>query len=382
MTSMKYFDYAATCPLDEEALEVYVRAATKVYGNSNSLHDIGSAASNLLENCRNEFARMLGVNSEGIYFTSGGSESNFLTIQALLSSALKDGKHIITSATEHSSVQSTLEKLKEKNYEVTILPLNSAGYIDVLRVKDSIREDTVLCCIQHGNPEIGTIQPIKEISLLCKENKILFHSDCVHTFGKVSLLEISQFVDGLSISSHKFYGPKGVGVAYVHPSLNRKSYYPGASHEKGFRPGTLNVPGVAAMTIAAQKAEARLDAAFTHAQKLRDAFLQVLIPIKDTIIIYGSDYKRQIPYTVGMRVEGIEGQYMMLECNRYGFAISTGSACQIQLQSSSKTMKAMGITGKSAKEFIRISFGWDTSDSDVKELAETIVKIVHAATRT
>ncbi|MBU8879541.1 IscS subfamily cysteine desulfurase [Bacillus sp. FJAT-29790] len=379
---MKYFDYAATCPLDEEAAQVYVKAATEYYGNAQSLHDTGSQAKELLENCRHEFAKLLGVMKEGIYFTSGGSESNFLAIQSLLSSSLKKGKHIITGIAEHSSILSTLEKLTEDDYEVTALPLNSLGQIDLEQVRNAIREDTVLITIQHGNPETGILQPLEEINKICKEHQILFHSDCVQTFGKAELKTVAQFVDSLSISGHKFYGPKGTGAVYIHPRFHWKAFYPGASHEKGFRPGTVNVPGIAAMTVAAQKALGNLEDHIKKVHVLRKTFLNALDPIKENCIIYGLSDSRQLPSTIGMRIIGLEGQYVMLECNRYGFAISTGSACQVGMQSPSKTMKAMGVSGKSGKEFIRISFGWKTTERETQELGEALVKIVNQSVRT
>lgn len=373
---MNYFDYAATCPLDQEAAEVYIKAATAYYGNTSSLHDTGTQANELLENCRNEMAQLLGVQKEGIFFTSGGSESNFLGIQSLLSSSLKKGKHIITGMAEHSSITNTMEKLiTEQQYEVTALPLNQAGHIDIEQVKKALRKDTVLISIQHGNPEIGTLQPLKEIGSICKENQILLHSDCIQTFGKKDVRLVAQAVDSLSISGHKFYGPKGIGAVYIHPRLNWKRYYPGATHENGFRPGTVNVPAIAAMTVAAQKAYRHLDEHHSQSLRLREAFLHALEPIKKNCIIYSGDEASQLPSTIGMRIKGIEGQLIMLECNRYGFAISTGSACQTGMQFSSKTMKALGITGKSAKEFIRISFGWETTINDAQLLGKTLAKI-------
>lgn len=377
MFQLKYFDYAATCPLDREAAEIYIKAATEYYGNTSSLHDTGGHAKELLENCRSEMAQLLGVQKEGIYFTSGGSESNFLAIQSLLSTNLKTGKHIITSMAEHSSITSIMKKLiKEHLYEVTVLPLNPAGQIDIDEVKNAIRKDTILISIQHGNPEIGTLQPLEKIGRLCIENRILFHSDCIHTFGKIDIKQVAQVADSISISGHKFYGPKGIGAVYIHPRLNWQGYYPATTHEKGFRPGTVNVPAIAAMTVAAQKAGKYLNDHHSHYLRLRGAFLQVLEPIRKHYIVYHADASEQLPSTIGMRIKGIEGQLLMLECNRYGFAISTGSACQTGMQLPSKTMEALGITGKSAKEFIRISFGWKTTVNDVQLLGNLIVKIV------
>lgn len=373
---MKYFDYAASCPLDKEAAQVYVQAATDYYGNSSSLHDIGSQALDLLENSRYEIANLLGVDKAGIYFTSGGTEGNFFAIHALLSSIKNKGKHIVTGMAEHSSIHSTLEKLRQEDYEVTPLPFDASGHISINQLIGAIREDTVLITLQHGNSEIGTIQPLEEVSAICKEKGILLHSDCVQTFGKTNLKPIARIVDSLTISGHKFYGPKGIGAVYIQPHLQWMPYHPSATHEKGFRPGTVNVPAIVAMTIAAKKAYENLDNYHKHYEILRNAFINTLEPHLLNFVMYHSD----IPSTIGMRIKGVEGQMVMLECNRFGFSISTGSACQVGQQTPSKTMLALGVEDKSAKEFIRISFGRETNVEDVRELALTIGRIIQEQT--
>ncbi|MEI3614379.1 IscS subfamily cysteine desulfurase [Pseudogracilibacillus sp. SO30301A] len=369
--TIKYFDYAATSPLDKEAAQLYMQTATEFFGNTSSLHDMGSQANQLLETCRTEFAQMLGVQEEGVYFTSGGSEGNFLAIQALLSSPLKKGKHILTSMAEHSSVHSTLEKCKQDGYEVMALAYDQEGHIDLERLEKEICAETVLITIQHGNSEIGTIQPIEEISKLCRKHNILLHSDCVQTFGKVDIQGLAQSVDSLTISGHKFYGPKGSGVVYLNPRLHWHPFYPNTTHEKGFRPGTVNVPAIAAMTLSAQKAIMEFEAQQHHFMKLRDTFLNS-IRNNTQLTIYPSD----LPSIIGLRLKGVEGQLVMLECNRKGYAISTGSACQIGSQAPAKTMTALGVTGKAAKEFIRISFGKSTQEEEVRALGETLINIL------
>ncbi|MBP1913892.1 IscS subfamily cysteine desulfurase [Lederbergia galactosidilytica] len=369
---IKYFDYAATCPLDQEAAQLYVQTATDFFGNTSSLHDTGGQAQQLLETCRKEFAHMLKVHEEGIYFTSGGSEGNFLAIQALLSSPIKSGNHIITSIAEHASIHSTLEKCKQNGYEVTAIPLNQDGHIDVETLTDAIRKETVLITIQAANSEIGTSQPIKEIGKICRDNGILLHSDCVQAFGKLDMQEMVQSVDSLAISGHKFYGPKGVGVVYLSPHLHWHPFYPNTTHEGGFRPGTVNVPGIAATTLAAQKTIAHMEEQYHHSLKLRKVFLETINAKGKQIVVYPSD----LPSIIGLRMKGIEGQLIMLECNRAGYAISTGSACQVGSQAPIKTMTALGIIGKPAKEFIRISFGKNTKVEDVQQLGETLIKIL------
>jgi cysteine desulfurase len=372
---MIYFDFAATTPLDPEAAEVFIQASTEYFGNSSSLHDIGGQSQDLLENCREELANLLGINKKGLYFTSGGSEGNFLAIEALLSAPKKPGKHIIAGLAEHSSIHGVLNRLD--GYNITFLPLNSSGLIDVEELERSITPETILVTVQHVNSEIGTIQPIEEIGRICLEHDIHFHSDFVQSFGKINLRNIPQLVSSFSFSGHKIYGPKGVGGVYVDPAISWKAFFPGGSHEKGFRPGTLNVPGIAAMTAAAQKINDRMGKNHNKYLELRAAFMETIDPIKEYVHVHQADSYSQLPSIIGLRISGIEGQWMMLECNRYGFAISTGSACQIGMQSPAKVTQALGLSTQEAKEFIRISFGASTKREDVIKLGETIVGIVN-----
>ncbi len=373
---MKYFDYAATCPLDEEAANVYVKTAIDYFGNSQSLHDIGDESKSLLENCRTQFGQMLGVESDGVYFTSGGSESNFLAIEALLTARKKSGNHIITSIAEHSSIHSSIDRLINKGYNVTYLPYDTHGLIDVNTFKESIKEDTVLAVIQHGNSEIGTVQPLMEIGQICQSQQILLHSDCVQTFGKIDLKPITQYIDSLSISGHKFYGPKGTGVGYIRPQLSWSPPFPKTTHEGGFRPGTVNVPGITAMTIAAKKINDQLDKNKAIFANQRILLIDSLKSIHDKLHIHGSTDHLQLSNIIGMSIDGIEGQWVLLECNRNGFAISTGSACHSGMLSPASSMTALGYSGKKAKEFFRISLGRDTSNKDIINLAAIIVAIV------
>ncbi|WP_174732217.1 IscS subfamily cysteine desulfurase [Mesobacillus harenae] len=375
---MKYFDYAATCPMDPEASKVYVKAASDYFGNASSLHDIGGKSSVLLEQCREELARLLGIEPAGLYFTSGGSESNFLAIEALLSDTPKKGKHIIASIGEHSSIHGTLARLEKAGYETTYLPfMPTSGVISLEDFRAAIREETVLAVIQHANSELGTIQPIKSIAEICKANNIYLHSDFVQSFGKLPLRS-AELVSSFSFSAHKFYGPKGIGGVYIDPSITWKPFFPGSTHEKGLRPGTSNVPAIAAMTAAAQLAFSALEKDNINYKQLRQLLIGELEPIKAWMSIHEASEKSQLPGILGLRIAGIEGQYVMLELNRKGFAVSTGSACHVGLHSPSKAMQALGISGKEAKEFLRISLGRFTEKKDIIQLAQEIVLIVLA----
>lgn len=368
---MKYFDYAATTSLDPDAASTYVEIACKYFGNSNSLHDMGDTASRIVENCRDEWGRLINVDKNGIYFTSGGTESNFLILHSLLMGTKKEGKHLITSTAEHASIHSAMHVLADKGYEITYLPLSKTGLIDTRLLEETIRPDTVLVSIQHVNSEIGAIQSIKEISTICKRYHILFHSDMVQSFGKIEVKEVTPYVDALSLSSHKFYGPKGVGIAYINPNVPWIPIVLNGSHENGFRSGTVNTAGIASMTVAAQKACSTISKNETKLSKFRKLFTK-MIPKESVTIFECTD---QYPGIIGLRAKGIEGQWLMLECNRRGFAISTGSACQVGKQAPSKTMEAFGLAVQEAKEFVRISMGKDTKEDDVRDLANTIKQL-------
>ncbi|MBB6453860.1 cysteine desulfurase [Salirhabdus euzebyi] len=372
---MKYFDYAATCPIRDEALELFVKTSREYYGNPNSLHDIGGKAFSLLTTCRKELANLLGVGAEEVYFTSGGTESNHLGVNALLSAQDDEKKHIITSLAEHSSIQQVLGKMEREGYDITYLPLNPNGVINVNELERAIRKDTALVCIQHGNGEIGTIQPILDIASICQEHQILLHTDCVQTFGKVDIKPIAEVVNSLSISSHKVYGPKGVGAMVVKQNTNWQSPFPSVTHEKGMRPGTINVPGIAAFTIAAQLTVQNRQENMDRAKDFRKAFIEELQPILNRLTVYEGLDDEQLFAIIGFSVEGIEGQWLMLECNRLGFAISTGSACQVGSQAISKTMLALGETDRKGKEFVRVSFGEKTTLEELQALGRSIVQI-------
>lgn len=373
---MIYFDFAATTPMDMDAAHAYLEAATEYYGNSNSLHDIGSQSAGLLENCRAKLANLLGIEKTGLFFTSGGSEGNFLAIEALRSVAKKDGRHIITSMAEHSSIHGVMKKLEKIGYEVTYLPYNHSGLIDLEMLTAAIKPETAFVTIQHVNSEIGTIQPVEKIAEICQAHQLHFHSDFVQSFGKIALHQIIPHISSFSFSGHKIYGPKGIGGVYINPGIKFQPFFPGTTHERGFRPGTVNVPAIVGMTVAATKIFRQIPDQQKKMQILREAFIEELKPIKQWTTIHQADRTYQLPGVIGLRISGIEGQWLMLECNRQGFAISTGSACQTGMQSPSKTMKALGLSNSEAKEFIRISFGRSTTMADVQKLGQTITDIV------
>ncbi|WIY63683.1 IscS subfamily cysteine desulfurase [Bacillus arachidis] len=369
---MIYLDYAATTPMSKEAIETYTKAAEQYFGNEQSLHDIGGTASSLLQVCRASLAQMIGGKEQGVFFTSGGSESNYLAIQSLLNT--KSGKHILTTPMEHASIRSYFQFLAQQGYTITEIPVDSYGLIDLRALEEAITEDTVLASIQHGNSEIGTIQPISEIGEILKKRNILFHTDCVQTFGKLPIDVTAMQIDSLSISAHKIYGPKGVGACYINPQVRWEEVFPGTSHEKGFRPGTVNVPGIASFLTAAEHILDNHEEEQTRFRQLRSYFIEQLQPLPLEIQVEGHSTSC-LPHIIGVTIKGIEGQYTMLECNRHGIAISTGSACQVGKQEPSKTMLAIGKTYEEAKQYVRFSFGRHTTKENIDTTIHALLTI-------
>ncbi|MFC5587948.1 IscS subfamily cysteine desulfurase [Sporosarcina soli] len=372
---MHYFDYAASTPLHPEASHVFVKLSEQCYGNTSSLHDVGGEAQNMLALCRQEFADLLGVQTAGVYFTSGGTESNLLSIISLAKANRHRGNHIVTTAGEHPSIDSALDYLRQDGFAVTVVPFDPSGQVDLQFFKKALREDTILASVQHINPEIGVIQPLEKIAKLLKGRQILLHSDCVQSFGKMDLKPIAKIVDSLTVSSHKVYGPKGVGAAYIHPRHRIIPVFPGFVHEAGFRGGTVNVPGIASfITAAILCAKNSYDTKKYKA--LRSIFMDELNKHSELFTIYeASTAETQLPQIIGLGVNNVEGQLIMLELNRYGFAISTGSACQVGQQHSSKAMLALQVDPQRAKEFIRISFGHSTTIECVQQLVGQLIQI-------
>ncbi|MBE1553668.1 IscS subfamily cysteine desulfurase [Sporosarcina limicola] len=372
---MIYFDYAATTPLHPDASRVFSTLSERCYGNTSSLHDVGGEAQNMLTYCRKEFAELLDVSSAGIYFTAGGTESNLLSIISLAKANRQRGTHIVTTAGEHPSVDSALEYLKQDGFSITVVPFDRNGIVNLSLFEKAIQNDTILASVQHINPEIGTIQPLERIANILKGRTILLHSDCVQSFGKLDLKPITKIVDSLTVSSHKVYGPKGVGAAYIHPRHRLVPVFPGFVHEAGFRGGTVNVPGIAAFVTAAKLAEENMSRKQDFL-KFREAFFDKINPFKELFTIYEAhEPASQLSQIIGIGVKNVEGQLVMLKLNRYGFAISTGSACQVGQQHASKAMLALQVDPQKAREFIRISFGQSTTMEGVQLLADHLIQI-------
>ncbi|MDE5415009.1 IscS subfamily cysteine desulfurase [Alkalihalobacterium chitinilyticum] len=370
---MIYLDYCATTPMSETSLEIYTKAAKEFFGNPSSLHDYGTTANQLLDQSRVDIAKMINGEKEGIYFTSGGSESNYLSLLSIARGNKHRGNHIITTNIEHPSVLNSLELLKEEGFRISFVPVNSYGEVELEQLERQINPETVLVSIGHANSELGTIQNMEEIGLLLKDRNIFFHSDCVQTFGKVPIDVRACNLSAVTMSAHKIYGPKGVGAVYLSPELSWKATVPNSTQEKGFRQGTGNVPGIAAFTIAASQMFLEQDTEMKRCQQLQQLFLNSIDRTK--IILEGHPTNR-LAHHLCLRIKGIEGQYIMLECNRRGIAISTGSACKVGQTSPSRAMTETGKTLDEAREMIRISFGRETTEEHIRYTVAALNEII------
>lgn len=371
---LRYFDYAATTPIDSEAMKVWMEASQRFFGNSSSLHDIGTNALGLLDISRQQLADMLGVKNESVVFTSGGTESNILALETFLASRNKNQNQIIISQTEHASLANYVKKLAESGYEVTYLRHLADGRIDLDHLYENVTERTCMVIVQHVNSETGIMQPIKEIGQFTQERKIFLHVDCVQSFGKFPLQSICAFCDSISVSSHKVYGPKGVG-AVIFPNIAELTPpIPNMTHEAGFRAGTVNVPGIAAFITAANTLVDQQSQEFIRIKALRDFCLVQLAEHAMNVQVIESSY--QSPYILALTCRGLQGQYMLLELNRMGFCVSTGSACQIGKQDPSRAMIALGKSAEEAHQLVRISFGKHTTEEDVQNLCQSIIEII------
>ncbi|MTI87751.1 MAG: aminotransferase class V-fold PLP-dependent enzyme [Balneolaceae bacterium] len=364
---MIYLDYAATTPISNEALEAYTSVSRKYYGNSSSLHDYGSSAEQILKASAKAIAQTMGARTKDIHFTSGASEGSFLAIYSLLNALNKPGKHIITTEIEHSSVHNIFNRLQEEGYEVSKIPVGADTRIDRQALNDIIREDTVLASIQYVNSETGTIQDLAEIGAFLQKKGILVHTDAVQAYGKIPLQAEELNVDAISVSAHKIYGPKGTGAVWIHPNTLWKPVFPGEMAADKLKPGTSDIPSVAAFATAAKHTHQNIDQQQQQIEQFRTTFLNQLDETGISYSVEGHPRQR-VPHILGLRFPGMEGQFFMLECNQAGLAISTGSACQVGSEQPNSTMLATGKSGQEAREFVRLSFGKYNQAEQIPEI--------------
>lgn len=364
-----YWDCGATTPVRPEVLEAMLPFFSDHFANPGSLHASGLGTARTLEKAREVAAACIGARPAEIVFTAGGTEANNIALLGVMRKYARKGDTAIISAVEHDSVREVGRQLRTEGYEVAELPVNGDGEVDLEALRDMVCDTTVLVSVMHGNNEVGTLQPVREIGAMLQERKTkgkgkpFFHCDAVQSFGKIPVHVGALGVDLLTLSAHKIHGPKGTGLLYAHKDVLLAPVMHGGGQENGKRSGTHNVPGIVGMAQAMHLAEEERESTF---QSLKERQEQLISGIMDMerATITGSR-NRRLPHNVHFRIEGIEGQALMLELSRKGIDVSTGSACHASSQEPSHVMKAMGYTAAEADQGVRITLGRDTSPQDV-----------------
>jgi len=370
-----YFDYAATTPTDPKVIEVMQPFLFERFGNPSSIHSFGQEAKRAIENARSTIADFLGAKDDEIIFTSGGTESNNFAIFGIVYANEKKGNHIITSAIEHHAILEPLKFLQTRGYKVSYVKVDKYGTVSVEDIKKEITDKTILISIMHANNEIGTIEPISEISRIAKEREIYFHTDAVQTVGHIPVNVNELGVDLLSLSAHKFYGPKGIGALYVRKGTRIESFLKGGGQEKHRRASTENVPGIVGMAKAISLCKQKMAQEAKYQIHLRDRMIVELQKRIKNIYLNGHPQDR-LPNNINFSVEYIEGESMLLNLDMLGVAASTGSACTSGDLEPSHVLLAIGRPHELCHGSIRFTIGRFTKEEDVDYLIDNFPKVV------
>ena len=370
-----YADNAATTPMSEVAKKAMVEAMDVIYGNPSSLHSVGQEAKSVLEEARATVARLLGAQPKEIYFTSGGSEAdNQAIISAARLGAKKGKKHIISTKFEHHAVLHTLKRLEKEGFEVTLLDVHKEGVVRAEEVRAAIRPDTALVTVMYANNEIGTVQPIREIGAVCREAGVIFHTDAVQAVGHIPVNVVDDHIDMLSLSAHKFHGPKGVGVLYVKRGIVMTNLIDGGAQERGKRAGTENVPAIVGMVAAMKEACEQLDKHTAYITPLRDKLIEELSKIPHSTL--NGDREKRVPGTVNFCFEGIEGESLLLMLDMHGIEASSGSACTSGSLDPSHVLLSIGLPHEVAHGSLRLSLSHYNTEEEVQHIVEKVPEVV------
>ncbi len=370
-----YLDNAATTKMSRAAIEAMMPYFDITFGNPSSLHTAGQRAAEALGDARSRVAVLLGCEPREITFTSGGSEADNQAIISAAAIGEKQGKkHIISTAFEHHAVLHTLEKLKKQGFEITLLDVGEKGLITPQQVMDNIRDDTCLVTIMYANNEIGTIQPIAEIGAVCREKGVIFHTDAVQAAGHIHIDVKQQNIDMLSLSAHKFHGPKGIGALYVRKGIAITSIIEGGAQERGKRAGTENIPAIMGMAAAFEEACKSIDENAAKLSALRDRLIDGISEIPHCIL--NGDREKRLPSNVNFCFEGIEGESLLLLLDDKGICVSSGSACTSGSLDPSHVLLAIGRPHEVAHGSLRLSLSEETTDDEIdytiKSVKETV----------
>lgn len=372
-----YMDNAATTSLNREVLDAMMPYLTDIYGNPSSLHYFGQEAHKAITNARQQVANAINAADyeREIIFTGSGTEADNMVIRGIAERYSNKGKHIITSAVEHHAVLHTCQYLEKQGYEVTYLPVDSDGMVHPEQVREAIREDTILVTIMFGNNEVGTIMPIREIGQICREKGVFFHTDAVQAVGHVKIDVQEMNIDMLSLSAHKFHGPKGVGALYVKKGIVIPSLIHGGAQERNKRAGTENVSGIVGLGKAIELACDHLEENVERMTRLRDKLISGIEATIPEVILNGSRENR-LPGNVNFSIKYIEGESILLMLDINGIAGSSGSACTSGSLDPSHVLLAMGMPHEIAHGSLRLSLGDDTTEEEVDYVLDVLPKVV------
>jgi cysteine desulfurase len=374
-----YLDHAATTPLDRRVLAAMLPVYEGIWGNPSSIYAEGRQARQLLEAARRDVAAVLGARPNDIVFTSGGSESDNTAIRAAAYASTRRGKHIITTQIEHHAVLHTVEQLEREGFKATYLPVDREGFVSVDDLRDALRPDTTVVSIMYANNEVGTVEPIAELTAAVKafDRHIVFHTDAVQAAGALDLNVDTLGVDLMSLAAHKIYGPKGVGVLYVRPRTPFIGQTLGGSQERNRRAGTEDVAGAVGMAKALQLAEAERPATTTHLTALRD-YLATELPAHMAGVrpTGATDPSKRLPNSYSCCLEGVEGEAVLIQLDLNGISCSSGSACTTGSLEPSHVLTAMGIPAEIARASLRITLGHENTRADIDRLLSVLPSAV------
>lgn len=383
-----YLDYAATTPVDPAVNDVMVEYAIENYGNASSVHELGLTSRKAIELTRWSIARFLKIQPECILFTGSGTESDNMALQGIMHRHRDAHPHLITCNIEHPAIYNTAKFLESQGFEVSIISVNSEGFVSISDIEQAIKPNTKLISIHYVNNEIGTIQPIKEIGKVAQKHQIYFHTDAVQAFGKLPIHMINENIDLLSFAGHKIYGPKGIGGLCANPkrfisakekAIDWQKYLQplmfGGSQEYNFRPSTENVPAIAGLGKAVELAQERMKDDAFRIEKLRDYFIDRILKEIPNSALNGS-HNNRIFNNVNMRFDGINGYDALLMLDAQGISVSTGSACSSKSKNPSRILTALGLNPDEATSSIRFTLGRQTTQEDLDFVIEHLIKIM------
>lgn len=370
-----YADNAATTKISQTAMKAMISAMENSYGNPSSIHQIGMAANDALQTAREQIARCLGCMPKEIFFTSGGTESdNQAIVSAAILGAKQNKRHIISTAFEHHAVLHTLRRLKEQGFEIQLLDVGAEGNITAAQVEEAIRPDTCLVTVMFANNEIGSVLPIAEIGEACRAHGVLFHTDAVQAAGHIPVNVKKQNIDMLSLSAHKFHGPRGIGALYVKRGIELTSLMEGGGQERGKRPGTENLPAIMGMAAALKEECTLMEQNEAKVIAMRDRLIQGLSQIPYSIL-NGSREKR-LPGNVNFCFEGVSGESLLLLLDSRGICASSGSACASGALDPSHVLLSLGLAPEIAQGSLRISLDISNTEEEIDYMLEVIPQVV------